>query len=68
MEQPKNQDYWKSYYEKYDPQAAVPMILVTVGWGLLMMICFCSFSSILAGFFNPEFWALDYIMKTLQIK
>ena len=63
LSQPPKQDYWKSYYEKYDAGAIAPMALITLGWGVLMMVCFCAFSTILSGLFNPEFWALDYIMK-----
>lgn len=66
LSKPSGQDYDDSYYEKYKIGAIFPMVLVTFGWGIMMLICFCSFSSIVSGYFNPEYWALKEILNSLS--
>jgi hypothetical protein len=66
LTKPKGQDYYESYYQKYDINAAVLMVFVTIGWGIMMIIYFCSFDSIISGFFNPEYWALEEILNSLR--
>ena len=66
LSKPSGQDYDDSYYEKYDLGAILPMVLVTVGWGIMMIICFCCFGSIVSGYFNPEYWALKEILNSLR--
>lgn len=65
LKKPANQDYDDSYYEKYDLGAMVPMVIVTIGWGIMAIICFCCFGSIISGYLNPEYWALKEILSSI---
>lgn len=62
-----NDDNKVSYYNLREG-LAIPMIVVSVVWFILLIGCFLLFESIINGYFNPEFWALDYIMGKLSSK
>jgi hypothetical protein len=66
LSKPTGQDNADSYYEKYEIGAVFPMMLVTVGWGIMMINCFYCFGSIVSGYFNPEYWALKEILNSLR--
>lgn len=66
LSKPTGQDYYDSYYKEYDVGAVLPMVLVTVVWGIMMIVCFYYFGSIVSGYFNPEYWALKEILNSLR--
>jgi hypothetical protein len=51
----------------YDRQFGVEigMGIITLVYIILLIIGFCHISQMINGFFNPEFWAVDYIMCKL---
>lgn len=56
----------ESRYEEYGELAYFPMGLAFVGWGIVMIITFFMINNIIAGFFNPEYWALNFILVSLE--
>lgn len=42
------------------------MIVATVIWAILFIVCFFSLGNIINGFFNPEYWALNEVLDTLK--
>ena len=40
-------------------------IFGTMGIVLIILLCFCLLKYAIMGFFNPEFWALDYIIDKI---
>jgi ABC-type multidrug transport system permease subunit len=64
---PKDQNsYDSSYYDRYDTLAVIPMVIATLVWALLIIICFICFGSIISGYFNPEYWALKEILNAMS--
>jgi len=53
------------YYES-EELVIVPMVIATIIWAILFIICFLSIGSIVTGFLNPEYWALDEIMSLIK--
>jgi hypothetical protein len=58
--------HYNSYYDKYEEGAVIPMIIISFVWIALMSIYFINFDSIINGYFNPEYWALTEILKSLK--
>lgn len=54
-----------SYYEK-EETLGIPMILAAVIWFIFFLAAIVCLDEIINGYFNPEFWALDYIMDKLK--
>jgi len=52
-------------YEEEESLIA-PMAIATIIWGILFIVCFFSIGTIVTGFFNPEYWALDEIMSLIK--
>jgi len=59
------QNEYKLYWE-YEEFASIPMIIGIVIFIILIIICFCSFDSVIYGYFNPEYWALKEILNSLK--
>ena len=51
-------------YEMYDAAAPV-MIVASAIFSILFLVVFCCFSSVVNGYFNPEYWALKRVLETL---
>lgn len=59
-------EYTISAYEKSDGIIGVPMVIGLIIWVIFLMVSLLSIPDIFNGYFNPEFWALDYIMNKLN--
>jgi len=46
----------------------LPMAIATVLWAIFAIAGFFYIGDIFNGYFNPEFWALDYIFNSLKSK
>ena len=55
-----------SLYYDLEAVAAVPMGIATLIWSVIFIICFFSIGTIVTGFFNPEYWALNEIMNLIK--
>lgn len=62
-----NDDNKVSYYN-LNEGLAVPMVVGCIFWLILLIAAFFLMEEIINGYFNPEFWALDYIMGKLSDK
>ena len=58
--------YSETGYEKYEEGAIIPMIIATIVFAILFIICFCCIGDIVNGYFNPEYWALERILNKCQ--
>jgi H+/gluconate symporter-like permease len=65
IEKPKNDNYNYSYYEKYELGATFPMVFLAIIWVSCLIISMLNIHSIITGFLNPEYWALQKIMSLL---
>lgn len=63
-----NNKYEETGYEKYEAGAAIPMIILSVIFIVLALSSFCCIEDIINGYFNPEYWALDRILSSLNSK
>lgn len=60
-------DYGKgNMYDKYELSAGVPMLLGLVIFVILSITAFFCFGEIINGYFNPEYWAFDHILRSLK--
>ncbi len=64
-QKPKNDNYNDSWYEKSDGVLPAIMVVLAVIWGVLAICCFFAINDIFNGYFNPEYWALNYLMEKL---
>ena len=55
-----------SIYYKADELVIAPMVIAAIIWVILFIMCFFSIGTIITGFFNPEYWALDEIMSLIK--
>lgn len=53
-------------YDKYNASAGVPMIIGAIILVTLIMVCLFSIGDVINGYFNPEYWALNRILKVSQ--
>ena len=58
------EDY-DSLYEQFKEGAVLPMVIASLVWCILFMGCFFSIANIINGFFNPEYWALNKVLRSL---
>lgn len=54
-----------SYYNLGD-NLGIPMFIVSIFWFGMVIFVFAKLPYILNGFFNPEFWAFNYILDSLS--
>ena len=55
-----------SIYYDCEGLAIAPMVIATVIWAILFVNCFHSIGTIVTGFLNPEYWALDEIVSLIK--
>lgn len=55
-----------SIYYKYQESATVPMVLSALIMGVLIIIAFFCISDVINGFFNPQYWALQKVLNTVN--
>jgi hypothetical protein len=53
-------------YFEFGELAMAPMVVATIIWAVLFIICFFQIGTIVTGFFNPEYWALDEVMSLIK--
>lgn len=53
----------QSIYEDRGEIVAIPMIVISIVCLILLLISFCSLENVINGFFNPEYWALNKLLK-----
>ena len=53
-------------YYKYEEAAAIPMIIATIVFAIMFLICFCCLGDIVNGYFNPEYWALQKVLSSVK--
>lgn len=53
----------KINYQDNDAHLSIVMFLAACGWGILVLISLFCIDDIFNGFFNPEFWALNYVLN-----
>jgi uncharacterized membrane protein len=55
-------------YTRYQENDAAPVIMIIAGVVLVVysLIMICSIESIVAGYFNPEYWALNKVLRVVQ--
>jgi hypothetical protein len=66
MKEPPADNYNDSYYEKYDIGAGLPMALIALFLFVLSIILVVNFQEMVSGFFNPDYWALNKILRSLK--
>jgi ABC-type phosphate transport system permease subunit len=66
MKKVSDDKYAETGYDKYEEGAIVPMILSTVVFAILFIICFCCIGDIINGYFNPEYWALKTVLNSIR--
>ena len=54
-----------SLYWHYEDAAIVPMFIAAIVLVIIFIICFFSLGNIVNGFLNPEYWALDEVLKLI---
>ena len=55
-----------SYYYEYEEAAAIPMIISLIALLIMVIVCICCISDVINGYFNPEYWALDRIIRGIK--
>ena len=60
--------YKETGYAHYEELAAFPMIIAAIAFTILIIFCFCCFSDIVNGYFNPEYWALNKVLSGMATK
>ena len=58
--------YMESGYERHEEIAVVPMMIAGVVFAVALLICFANFDNIINGYFNPEYWALESILRRVE--
>lgn len=58
--------YECSYYEKYELSAQLPMTFGLIIFVVGVLDAFFSVDTIVNGFFNPEYWALQQVLKAIN--
>jgi len=56
----------ESFYEKHDLAVIYPMAFAGLAFFVLALAAFFSLGDIYNGYFNPEYWALEKIMKGIN--
>jgi hypothetical protein len=52
---------------KKDDDDFMPVyIIVAIGWSVFCFVTLCFFPCVINGYFNPEYWALERIMQSLN--
>jgi len=54
----------KGIYE--DEGYRLLMVLGVLLWSVLVLLALCYVENMIAGFFNPEYWALDKILSSVR--
>ena len=53
----------ESLYSRYEEAIAIPMIVCMVVFVILALSAFYAIPELMYGYFNPEYWALQEILK-----
>lgn len=61
----KKEDRTYSIYDRNETICAT-MVIASFIMGVMLIISFFSINSIISGYFNPEYWALNEILKSLN--
>lgn len=61
----KDADGDTKYYD-LEELAIVPMVIVSIIWGVLFVVCFFSLGNIISGFVNPDYWALEQVLDIVK--
>lgn len=56
----------KSRYAEFDHLPTTVMMILAVAWVVVIIICIAQLKVVISGFFNPEYWALDHILKLFK--
>ena len=59
------EDSHSIYYEK-EEAVVIPMIIGLIIWIIFFLAMFFSIGNIISGLFNPEYWALNKILKSIR--
>lgn len=57
---------YENGYDKYGAATGLPMILAAITLSFLIIVCLFSMDDIVNGYFNPEYWALETILKSVK--
>lgn len=57
--------YEETGYSYYEESAIVPMFFVGIVLAILLLIAFFSVNTVINGYFNPEYWALQEVLDKL---
>jgi len=58
----KNGEYDLSIYDKQEENVIIPMVTLTLIWGIWFIAFFFSIGNIINGFLHPEYWALKEVL------
>ena len=61
-------NYAKTYYEKYEAGAVIPMVIGAIIFAIFFLASFFCIPDVINGYFNPEYWALDKILSSFSDK
>lgn len=61
-----DREWMRTGYAHYVESAILPMIILISIFLILSVCCFFSINKVINGFFNPEFWALNYVLGHLK--
>ena len=59
-------DNGRSIYWQHEEAVMIPMALAIIMWFAFCIISFISIGNMIAGFLNPEYWALHEIMSMIN--
>ena len=62
----KENEHNNSLYYEHEELLVGPMIIAALIWSTIAIICFFSMGEIIIGFINPEYWALNEILKAAK--
>ena len=62
----KQTDDKHSVYYEHEEAVIIPMVFAGIVMAVLIIVAFFCISDIVNGFFNPEYWALQRILNTMN--
>ncbi len=62
----KETDDKHSIYYEHEEAAGIPMVIAGIVMAVLIIIAFFCITDVVNGFFNPEYWALQKVLKTIN--
>jgi hypothetical protein len=66
MKEDINDEFNQNFYEKYDILVSTPMLIGLIAFVVLFCVSLCNIENIINGYFNPEYWSLQQILRKIN--